>query len=324
MAWWRALLRRPRETYSATREQLDKGRDLVRRLSLDVAASAEVHQATLRALWEIDQRLRLTEQVALGQLDAAIADRPELLDTFLRRLIDDPSQTLPTGVAELLSFEYGYKGWRARDGLWINPPLSIAYGENGPVLLEVNERIVEIPFALAAAMSLPPGSTIVDLGAAESTIALSLASLGYRVTALDVRGYEFDHPNLQVVTEDALSWEPQTTFDAITCISTVEHVGLGYYGDGEYGNAADREVLTRMREWLRPDGLLVLTVPFGMGQIAEHQRTYDPDSLDKLLDGWTVDEQRIFVRVEDAWRESETTEWSGVGVALVRARCPTP
>ena len=63
----------------------------------------------------------------------------------------------------------------------------------------VHERIVEVPYAFRALSGLAPGSRVLDVGSAESTVALSLAALGYRVTALDLRPYPFEHPLLEVV-----------------------------------------------------------------------------------------------------------------------------
>ena len=46
------------------------------------------------------------------------------------------------------------------------------------------------------------------MGASESTVALSLASLGYEVTAIDPRPYPFDHPRLRVVVGNVEDWDP--------------------------------------------------------------------------------------------------------------------
>ena len=46
--------------------------------------------------------------------------------------------------------------------------------------MQVTERIVEVPFAMAALSRLEPGARILDIGSAESTFPLSAASLGYR------------------------------------------------------------------------------------------------------------------------------------------------
>jgi hypothetical protein len=110
------------------------------------------------------------------------------------------------------------------------------------------------------------------------------------------------------------------SFDAALCISTLEHVGLGWYGDSEY-DAGDRRALRRIAELLVPEGLLVLTVPYGTASVDALQRRYDRAGLDTLLDGWEVLDRRVVEQVDDrVWQP--VAETSGNGVALVLARKP--
>ena len=52
-------------------------------------------------------------------------------------------------------------------------------------------------------------------------------------------------------------------FDVVTCISTIEHVGLGAYGEPPGAKDSDMVAMRRIRELTKPGGLLVLTVPLG-------------------------------------------------------------
>jgi len=52
-------------------------------------------------------------------------------------------------------------------------------------------------------------------------------------------GYPETHPNLTVVEGDFLvNSLPDAAFDLVVMVSTVEHIGFGYYGDPviEYGD----------------------------------------------------------------------------------------
>lgn len=111
---------------------------------------------------------------------------------------------------------------------------------------EVNERVVEIPFVLA---NLPRRGKVLDVGACESPLALMLASLGYQVTALDLRSYPFDHPNLQVKVADITRWRSADQYDVIICLSTLEHI------------LADSRAMANIWASLRPGGKLLLTTP---------------------------------------------------------------
>ena len=86
----------------------------------------------------------------------------------------------------------------------------------------INERIIEIPFAIACLNALPKGQKILDLGCTESTFPLQAATLGYRVTGFDFRPYPYAHPNLRFVQGDILKLPFEAEeFDAAFCRSAL-------------------------------------------------------------------------------------------------------
>ncbi len=78
-------------------------------------------------------------------------------------------------------------------------------------------------------MPKPPG--VLDLGLAESTSSLEMACFGYDVVAVDLRNLPLEHPSLQVLRGDIshLPFE-DASFDVVVSLSTIEHVGLDWYG----------------------------------------------------------------------------------------------
>jgi 2-polyprenyl-3-methyl-5-hydroxy-6-metoxy-1,4-benzoquinol methylase len=157
--------------------------------------------------------------------------------------------------------------------------------------LLVNERIVEWPLVLSAVSK--PNSQILDVGANESLISLHLASLGHRVTALDVSDeFEFFHPNLKFLREDIRKSEfPTGIFDYVIFLSTIEHVGLDEK-DGGWQSA--KKVLAKVKSWLAADGTLILSVPYGKKAVAPTQRVYDEATLSDLFQSYTIRTKRYF------------------------------
>ncbi|HMH55052.1 MAG TPA: hypothetical protein VK535_02235, partial [Gemmatimonadales bacterium] len=95
----------------------------------------------------------------------------------------------------------------------------------------VSEQVVEGPLVLQHLRA--TDRQVLDFGGYESVLPLQLASLGHEVTVLDQRRYPLTHPNLTVRAADL--YDPglrfDEPFDSIISVSTIEHLGLGRYGD---------------------------------------------------------------------------------------------
>jgi hypothetical protein len=146
------------------------------------------------------------------------------------------------------------------------------------------------------------------------------------VTAIDLTRLPFSHPNLTSFTGRFEDWEaPDEPFAAVFLISTIEHVGLGAYGEDAYGSpqpgtGADRAMLDRIRGLLGPDGIVVLTTPFGSSAVSEVQRTYNAEALGLLLDGWEILHQRTIVQRDRlVWLSMNDAGGDEAGVAMVVA-----
>lgn len=165
----------------------------------------------------------------------------------------------------------------------------------------INERIIEIPFALKCVIeNLKPTERILDLGSMESVFPLYTAALGYQITAFDFREYPYRTPNLNFVQGDILKLPfEDNEFHAVTCISTLEHIGLGFYEDPEAEESADKQAIKEVQRVLKPKGLFVLTVPFGQWKVNEQQRTYDSKTLQNLTKDFKIQEMKFFKNVPE-------------------------
>ena len=152
-----------------------------------------------------------------------------------------------------------------------------------------------------------------------------------QVTAVDPRPLAYSHPNLDSHVALLEQWDaPSEPFAAAFLISTVEHVGLGAYGEGlygspEHGEGADVALLDRVRKLLAPEGLMILTTPYGKRQVTELERIYDEESLGKLLAGWEVLERQMVAR-RDAltWEADDRVVTGARGVVMLIASPKQP
>jgi SAM-dependent methyltransferase len=175
--------------------------------------------------------------------------------------------------------------------------------------LVVVERVVEVPWVFQN-LGLPAGARILDFGCSQSPVALHLANLGYHVVGVDLRPYDFIHPNLRVVQGDFLEGGfGEGEFDAVVAISAIEHTGLAAYGEPPR-EQADRRIVTEFRRVLRAGGRLLLTVPYGQRGETSWYRVYDRESLGALVAPFTI--ARI-----DYYTSSGRTAWRPVAEAEV-------
>ncbi len=149
-------------------------------------------------------------------------------------------------------------------------------------VIEMSERIVENAFVFINLDTQIPGK-ILEIGCCRSTVALELASLGYKVTAVDLKNYKYKHPNLKFIQGDLRFLNlPKNYFDAATAISTIEHTGLGAYKETA-SSKGDMEMMDIIYKVLKPKGKLIITVPYGVNETNEHERVYDNERLKQLL-----------------------------------------
>jgi|GEM_PF-1476391 len=229
-------------------------------------------------------------------------------------------------------FVYSYRskwvGWFLEEHAYVRELLYHVWPRFIRRELLVTERIAEIPFVLHF-LQLPPGRRVLDVGSRWSLLPLHLAAMGYRTVATDLVALPIRGSGPDVCRADLRKppFRP-ASFDGVVIVSTLEHIGLGWY-DERKGEADDFRVMRELRSLLKPGGVLLLTVPFGRGGQGPKQRAYDGQRLRRLLEGWIVDGLRFYVRRRAEWRETAEEEASQTdsavetrGVAMVILRRP--
>ena len=161
----------------------------------------------------------------------------------------------------------------------------------------VDERVLEYSFAISKLSKIEPGN-LLDIGcvARMNLIPVVACELGWQVWGIDIRGYNYEHPNFTFVREDILDSKfPLKFFDAITAISTVEHIGIrGRYGLKENSNLGDLDIFSQIRSILKRSGKFIITVPFGNTyKVNTLGRIYDWNRLGELCKRWKILDKRI-------------------------------
>ena len=153
--------------------------------------------------------------------------------------------------------------------------------------LVINERIVDYSF-VHQNIGLNEKGRILDVGCHGSKLVIELASLGYDVYGIDGIEYPLQHPNFTFVLGDICRTPfPDDFFDAVTAVSTIEHIGLGRYEDQTYSDG-DKKAINEIKRILKPGGKAIITVPFGKRTVVYRKkiplhRVYDSQALTGLF-----------------------------------------
>ena len=178
------------------------------------------------------------------------------------------------------------------------------------------ERATELPFIFRCLP--PPPARVLDVGCCFSIFALFLHRAGYNVLGIDTLPYKYEEvPSLVLDARDLSSLEPD--FDAVTCVSTIEHIGLIHptYATTDFSPQSDLTALREMASKVAPHGRLLLTFPVGGGDRiwAGHKdwiRFYTPERvqlMQDILQQMEFDWRAEFTVVEGAsWRGSTPEE----------------
>ena len=103
--------------------------------------------------------------------------------------------------------------------------------------------------------------SVLDVGTGNNSFASTMIHCGYNVTAIDkMEGYwkSFKNHHIYVINDDITKSELDDTFDAVICISTLEHI-VNY-----------EDAVSNMVKMLNHKGILILTFPYRYDKFCEN------------------------------------------------------
>ncbi|MGC3970392.1 MAG: DUF268 domain-containing protein [Pirellulales bacterium] len=131
------------------------------------------------------------------------------------------------------------------------------------------------------------GRDVVIVGSEMPWYECICATRSARVTTIEYRRVDCRIQGLTMMTPNEFVRAPRR-FDAVVSISSVEHDGLGRYGDPLRPDG-DLTAMRAFRDLLKPDGVLILAVPVGPDLLVWNaHRIYGPRRLPLLLQEWSI------------------------------------
>lgn len=226
----------------------------------------------------------------------AIINDPSNISNFLWHFVAIPVRTVISRVSALewvlqqLKFLWGAVQ-EAKKGLRLLRPVRL------PNL--AGDRNIEWSW-VASQMPSGPGEAL-DFGPGGSFLGLIAAQRGFKVTAVDLEPvqWHYMHQGLQFIHGDILQLSlPTNHFDLVINCSTVEHVGLaGRYSVTENSPDGDLKAMARLRELMKPGGVMLLVIPMGQDAIFPPMcRVYGAQRLPRLLEGYSIEKEAFWIK----------------------------
>jgi SAM-dependent methyltransferase len=176
----------------------------------------------------------------------------------------------------------------------------------------MNERVVEYPWVFA----MRPSGSVLDAGSSLNHERI-LTRLLPRVAGLDIvtlapERRSFTDAGVSYVFADLRDLPYRDArFDLVTCVSTLEHVGMDNSG---YGGTADRvsdpaaacaRALTELTRVVRPGGRLLITVPYGRPDDLGWMRVFGTDEVMQIACAGADATVTVFAYDAGGWHRSD-------------------
>lgn len=250
-------------------------------------------------------RSRIGRQIKQAALDLpAAASRALTLARYLPAYLQDPGLR---------------RQWRLEDALERSLRLgSVLPPPTGAATLGSTERVIEVPWVLSR-LGVIESSEVLDTGSAFAphTYRRLLRRIGgtCRLHLADIADCDIPGATAHRADIRALPFE-NDRFDAVICISTLEHIGMDnhQYGieDGPGHTNGDLEALRELGRVARTDGSIYVTVPAGIDADHDSFRQYSPATWHVL-----VEEAGLVHRELEFFAHDPATGWEPVPAAGV-------
>lgn len=160
----------------------------------------------------------------------------------------------------------------------------------------ISERKVEYLWVLR---NLKSEGVILDVGCTGSFLCYELSARGRETFGIDPRPFKRKPPKLHFLLADVCNAPfREETFDTIVAVSTIEHVGIGFYNDPTY-DRGDVLALGELTRILKREGKILLTTPL-VRKYAKYRggRLYDLKTLSRLTKRLLVENRECYVHVK--------------------------
>lgn len=162
------------------------------------------------------------------------------------------------------------------------------------------ERALEIHWVYKQLWALSPG-LLLEVG---DVLGPTLTRTRFTVETADLRPRRSTStPSWRPLVRDVRFLGISNKYDVAVSISTLEHIGMGHYGD-EIDPNGDAKCVAAVERALKPGGKFLVTLPMSRGQDATWQRLYTVDRIIDLFRRFKIWDIQVYHYRWVAWRRA--------------------
>jgi len=162
-----------------------------------------------------------------------------------------------------------------------------------------SDRFIEYPWLLEN-INITSGR-LLDVGSTIGDQLYETLPKSIEINCLNLSAKKFKNKQIKFKQGDIRKTDyPDNYFNLITCVSTLEHIGVnGRYGS-YYDPAGDIKAMSEIKRILKPGGILLATVPYGAKDVLPINKLYNKNRIANLFSGLEIISQE-FKKFDKNW-----------------------
>lgn len=162
-----------------------------------------------------------------------------------------------------------------------------------------SDRFIEYPWLLEN-INVAHGR-LLDIGSTIGDQLYETLPNAIEINCLNLSAKKFKSQEIKFKQGDIRKTDyPADYFDVITCISTLEHIGVAGRYLSDFDEQGDLKAMREIKKILKPGGVLLATVPYGAKDLLPINKLYNKNRTSNLLTGFNIIDQE-FRKFDKTW-----------------------
>ena len=155
-----------------------------------------------------------------------------------------------------------------------------------------SDRFIEYPWLLEN-INITSGR-LLDVGSTIGDRLYETLPKSVEINCLNLSAKKFRHEQIKFKRGDIRQTDyPDNSFDVVTCISTLEHIGVGGRYLSDHDPEGDAKAMREIKRILKPGGQLLATVPYGARDVLPINKLYNKAKIADLFSGFEIISQEF-------------------------------